>query len=49
MGVEQTKEKLRAQLARCKELALEFPHGVTAKNIKELSEEIQQQLRALEK
>jgi hypothetical protein len=42
-------ETLRAKLALCAKLAIEFPGGITAKNLRELMEEIAQQLRALEK
>jgi hypothetical protein len=38
-------ERLRAQIAICQDLAAEFRYGITAQNIKELSEELDQQLR----
>ncbi|WP_441277271.1 hypothetical protein AB7783_07380 [Tardiphaga sp. 172_B4_N1_3] len=42
-----TKEELFRRRAIYRELAAEFPDGPTAKNIRELIEEIEQQLRNL--
>ena len=43
------KQELETQLAKCRELAAQFPEGETAKNIHKLIDEIEQQIRALEK
>jgi hypothetical protein len=40
--------ELRAKLARCLKLALEFPHGPTNANIHEMEAEIRRQLQDLE-
>jgi hypothetical protein len=43
------KHEIETQLARCRELAKEFPHGPTAQMIRDLEAELRQQLRELEK
>jgi hypothetical protein len=43
------KLELEAKLARCERLAREFPDGVTDKNLRELAEQIKQEMRALDK
>jgi hypothetical protein len=45
----QEKQALKAKLARCCELAKEFPHGSTAQMIRDMEEEFRQQIRELEK
>jgi hypothetical protein len=42
------KKSLQEKLERCRELARQYPEGITAKNLKELEEEIQFDLRAIE-
>jgi hypothetical protein len=49
MGKRCAKEALVERLAMCKKLAHEFSDGITAKHIQELAEEIEQQLRAIER
>ncbi len=44
-----TRESLKAQLAMCEKLAAEFSGEFTTRNIRELTEEIESQLRALQK
>lgn len=46
MAIESDVEKLKAQLAACEGLAAELRDGSTARNIQELTEEIEQQLQA---
>ena len=43
------KQEIEAKLAKCGELAKEFPHGATAQMIREMEEELRQQIRELEK
>jgi hypothetical protein len=42
------KRELEARLERCRRLSREFHDGVTAKNLQELVEELEEQLRQLE-
>ena len=42
------KVELQRRLARCRELACEFPTGPTADMIRELQEELMTQIRKLE-
>jgi hypothetical protein len=48
MDREPEKEALRDKLARCLQLAREFPHGPTADMIRDLEAELREQLRTLE-
>jgi hypothetical protein len=43
------KQAIEAKLARCRELAKEFPHEPTARMIRDLEAELRQQLRQMEK
>jgi hypothetical protein len=43
------KQAIETKLAKCRELAREFPHGATAQMIREMEEELRQQMRELEK
>jgi len=45
----QEKQAIESKLARCRELAKEFPHGSIAKMIRDMEEEFRQQIRELEK
>jgi glucose-6-phosphate-specific signal transduction histidine kinase len=40
------KQELEAKLAKCRDLARQFNYGVTAKNLRELADEIEQDIRA---
>jgi hypothetical protein len=40
--------EVNAKIARCQRLAREFPDGVTATNLRELTRELQEQLKTLE-
>ena len=42
------KQALQAKLARCQELAREFPHEPTAQTIRDMEAELREQLRAVE-
>jgi hypothetical protein len=42
------KQAIEAKLARCHELARQYPGGETAQMIRDLEEELRQQLRAVE-
>jgi hypothetical protein len=42
------KVALHEQLARCRELAREFPEGITAQNIREMARELERQLQSME-
>ena len=42
------KVALDEQLAKCRVLAREFPEGITAQNIRELTREIERQIRIAE-
>jgi hypothetical protein len=42
------KQAIEAKLARCHELAKEFPHGPTAQMIRDMEEELREQIRDLE-
>lgn len=48
MDREREKQALNEQLARCRRLEAEFTDGITVKNLRELADELEQQLRALE-
>jgi hypothetical protein len=48
MDRNQKKQAIEAKLARCRELAEEFREGPTAKMIRDLEDELRQQLRDLE-
>jgi len=48
MDAAREKQDLQEKLVRCRILLSEFPEGVTAKNIKDLAAELEQQIRALE-
>jgi hypothetical protein len=43
------KQELEAKLAKYRAMAQEFSLGVTSKNINELADEVEQELRALDK
>jgi hypothetical protein len=51
MFMDRDREKLALEekLARCRALAKEFPDGPTAEMIRDIEEEIRQQLRSLDK
>lgn len=42
-----TKQKLEQKLARCRELASEYPHGSTAELIRDMEDEVRELLSAL--
>jgi hypothetical protein len=44
MADNREKQELERQLARCRRLAAEFPDGITAMNLKALTEELEQKL-----
>jgi hypothetical protein len=44
----QEKQEIETKLARCRELAKEFPDGPTAQMIRDMEEEFRQQIRNLE-
>jgi len=48
MDVTPSKQELERKLARCLELAKEFPRGETAEMIRDLEAELREQLRAIE-
>jgi hypothetical protein len=48
MDRNQEKEALEHKLARCRELAEEFRNGETADMIRDMEEELRQQLRELD-
>jgi hypothetical protein len=48
MVVPPTKLELEAKLARCRELVREFPDGSIAAMIRDLEDELRQQIRKLE-
>ena len=47
MDPNQEKKTLQAKLVRCHKLAREYTEGTTAKNLRELIAEIEQEIRAL--
>ena len=49
MDVPVTKEELERRLARCLELAREYPHGSIAEMVRDMEAEVREQLRTLEK
>jgi hypothetical protein len=51
MDMDQDREKqaLQEKLDRCRRLACEFNDGITAKNLREIAGEIEQQIRAFER
>jgi hypothetical protein len=48
MDQKRQRRELDDRLARCRKLAREFTEGVTAKNLRELTAEIEQEIRALD-
>jgi hypothetical protein len=48
MDAEREKQALQEKLIRCRILLIEFPEGVTAKNLKDLADELKQKIRAPE-
>jgi hypothetical protein len=44
----QQRRELDDRLARCRKLACEFTEGMTAKNLRELAAEIEQEIRSLD-
>jgi hypothetical protein len=48
--MDRTREKqaIETKLARCRELAKEFPHGSTAQMIRDMEDDFRQQLQELE-
>ena len=48
MEAEREKQALQEKLVRCRILLNQFPEGVTAKNLNELVDELEQKIRALE-
>jgi hypothetical protein len=42
------KQTIETKLARCRELAKEFPHGSTAQMIRDMEDDFRQQLQELE-
>jgi hypothetical protein len=48
MDATPTKQELEQKLARCQELAREFPRGETAEMIRDLEAELREQLRVIE-
>ena len=48
MDAEREKQALSEQFVRCRILLSEFPVGVTAKNLNDLADELEQKIRALE-
>ena len=48
MDAAREKQDLQEKLVRCRILLSEFSEGGTAKNIKDLAAELEQQIRALE-
>jgi len=49
MDAEREKQALHEQLVRCRMLLREFPEGVTARNLKDLVEELERKIRALKR
>ena len=49
MDAEREKQGLHEQLVRCRMLLHEFPEGVTARNLKDLVDELEQKIRALKR
>jgi hypothetical protein len=45
---ERQRRKLEERLARCRELAREYTEGMTAKNLRDLAAEIEQEIRTLD-
>jgi len=45
----QEKQTIEAKLARCRELAQEFPDGATAQMIRDMEDELREQLRAVDR
>ena len=48
MDATHTKQELERKLARCLELAREYPHGSMAETISDMEAEIREQLRIAE-
>jgi hypothetical protein len=48
MDAEREKQALQEKLIRCRILLIEFAEGVTAKNLKDLADELKQKIRAPE-
>jgi hypothetical protein len=48
MDTEMTRHDLERKLARCHELAREYPTGPMAETVRDMEEEVREQLRALE-
>lgn len=48
MDIRVTKQDLERQLARCHELARAYPQGPIAETIRDMEEEVREQLRTLE-
>jgi hypothetical protein len=48
--MERDREKvaIAEKLARCRRLARDYPSGITAKNLRELTDELERELRALD-
>lgn len=46
MDTRVTKQDLEQKLARCHELAREYPHGPMAETIRDMEDEVREQLRA---
>jgi hypothetical protein len=47
MEAEREKQAFHEQLVRCRILLREFPEGVTAKNLKDLADELEEKIRVL--
>jgi hypothetical protein len=45
---QQRRRELEQRLARCRQLAREYTEGMTAKNLRDLAAEIQQEIRGLD-
>jgi Ribonuclease G/E len=48
MDRDREKQAIREKLTRYRQLASEFPDGITAKNLSDLTDELEQKLRQLE-
>ena len=48
MDAEREKQALQEQLVRCRILLSEFPEGVTAKNLNDLADELEQKIHSFE-
>ena len=48
MDRDREKQTIRERLARYRELASEIPDGITAKNLSDLTDEMERKLRQLE-